>query len=641
MLVVAVCALASAALRVAARVSGADGSLIERVLVAAPLAAGFAVAWTLAIGLAGLAGSVAVLAAGPIAAWGASRRLVRGPVPSFMGELIERWNRASRAQRVAVLAAAGGLAGLILEVAVEPGFDIDPLTYHLVDVFGWLHSGHAGTAQTYEYDLPLGYYPVTNEILLTWVLGISRSFAPLAAWSTGVAVVCLLAFWRLMALLRVPRTVAAAGLTALATLPIFVIGLNLDGPGTDLPALTWLACTAALSAGAARRPALLGPALLAAGLGVGTKTTVAPLAAVALLAGGWSARAALRPARSWLAAGAVGGLLVGAPWYVRNTLTHGWPLWPFDSGPTGDPIPRTMRLFDESFLTRPVASVKVIGTTYLDWLGGALGLIAGALVIPLISRSRAALLGAALALAAVVVWTAAPYTGVSHVAAFQPLAVGTVRYLLPALGACVVALTVAARDSTRPGRWFVTAVFAAVTVGSLVADAHFGWPLLPRVKYLLIGAGVGAVIGALAAGARLPDVPELWRVAVPVAAVASLALAAPGWLWRESEDGSYGSQLLAFMLTQPAFRSGSEPISFAPSVLATLAGPRLAHPLTLIPARESCARVRARLRPGWVVVVPRALLPGITTLGDAAYCLRQDHPIYDYLGVLLVYGPTQ
>lgn len=638
---VAACALASAALGVAARVSGPDGSLIERVIVAAPVAAGFVVVWTLAIGLAGLAGNVAVLAAGPIVAWGAVRRLVRGPVPSFTAELLERWNRASRMQRVAVLAAAGAVAGLIVEVAVEPGFDIDPLTYHLVDVFGWLHSGHAGTAQTYEYDLPLGYYPVTNEILLTWVLGISRSFAPLAVWSTGIALLGLLAFWRLLELLRVPRTVAGAGLTAFATLPIFIIGLNLDGPGTDLPAITWLACTAALSAGAARRPALLAPALLAAGLGVGTKTTVGPLAAVALLAGVWSARSSLRPARAWLAAGAAGGLLVGAPWYVRNTLTHGWPLWPFESGPTGDPIPRTMRLFSESFLSRPVTSVKVIGTGYLDWLGGALGLLAGALAVPLISRSRAALLAAALAVAAALVWTAAPYTGVSHVAAFQPLAVGTVRYLLAALGACVVALAVAARDSAPLGRWLVIAVFAAVTVGSLVADAHFGWPLLPRVKYLLIGCAVGAVIGAVAGGMRLPAIPSLWRVAVPVAAVAGLALAAPGWLWREGGDGSYASPLLAFMMTQPEFRSGSEPISFAPSVVATLAGPRLAHPLALIPARESCARVRARLRPGWVVVVPRALLPGITTLGDAAYCLRQDHPIYDYLGVLLVYGPTR
>ena len=633
-LVLAACALASAALRVAARV-GAAGSVIERVLVAAPLAAAFAVCWTLALGLAGLAGSVFALAAGPIAAWALTRWLVPGPTPSLTTELIERWNRMGPAQRAGALALAGAAVGVMVEVGVQPGLDIDALTYHLPDVVGWLHSGHAGAVQTFSYDYPTGYYPVTNEVLLTWVLGISRSFAPIAAWSTAVAVLALLGLWRLLRVLRVPSTVAGAALAAYGTLPILVLGLNYDAPGTDLPAVAWLACTAALSAGAGERPALLGPALIAAGLGVGTKTTVAPLAAVALLAGAWRARARLRPARTWLAAGAVGGLLVGAPWYVRNAVTHGWPLWPFSSGPTGNPVPRTMRVFDISFLSRPAATVKAVGNGYLDQIAGGLGLIAGVLAVPLVARSRAALAAAALAALSVLVWASAPYTGVTHVTALQQLAVATARYLLPGLGACLVAIGVVARDAGRVGRRLVLTLLAGATVGSVVSDLHFGFPTLPSPGYPLAGAAAGAVIGALVG--RLIR-PPVWRVMIPVTAAVALAFSAPGWLWRESEDHSYGSAILSYLMNQPSFRTGSQPISSAPFVVASFAGPHLNHPVELIPPREPCARVQARVRRGWVVLSPFVFVDGVTAASDAAYCLRGDHPVYSDQGVVFVYG---
>lgn len=645
-LVLAACALASAALRVAQRVTVADGGVIELVLVVAPIAAGFVVCWTLALGLAGLAGSIAALAAGPVAAWAATRWLLPGRVRSITAELTDRWNRASRAERAAVLALAGAAAASILVVERQPGFDVDALSYHLADVVGWLHSGHAGAVQTFSYDFPVGYYPVTNEVLLTWVLGISRSFAPLAVWSTAFAALALVGLWRLLRLLCLPRIAAGAALAALATLPTFVVGLNFDGPSTDLPAVAWLACAAALSAGARARPALLGPALLAAGLGVGTKTTVAPLAVVVLLAGAWRARSGLRSARWWLAGGTVAGLLVGAPWYVRDTLTHGWPLWPFSSGPTGDPLPHAMSLFDASFLERPRATVSAIGSNYLKLLAGGLGLISGTLAIPLVARSKAALLTAAVAIGALLAWAAAPFTGIARLAPLQVLAPTTTRYLLAALGACAVALAVAAREATPLGRRLTIGLLAAASAGSLVADGFQGFPAAPNLLYLLAGAAVGAVAGWIAPGARLPvartRLPvarSLPRVAVPVLAVVFLALSAPGWLWRESEDASYSHALLAFMLTQPGFLSGSQPVSFAPAVLASLAGPRLGHPIALIGAREPCAAVQARLERGWVVVWPGEFVAGITTAFDAAFCLRQNHAIYAYEGAV-VYGPS-
>jgi hypothetical protein len=445
--------------------------------------------------------------------------------------------------------------------------------------------------------------------------------------------------WRLLRLLSVPRLAAAAAVAAFATLPVLVVGLNYDAPSTDVPALAWLACAAALAAGARRRPALLAPALLAVGLGVGTKTTVAPLAAAVLLAGAWYARSGVRPARWWLAGGAIGGLIVGAPWYVRDTLTHGWPLWPFSSGPTGDPVPHAMTLFTASFLDRPAASVSAFGTNYLKAVGGGVALIAGTLAVPLVARTRVALLTAALALAAVLAWAAAPFTGVAHNGFLAGLALTTTRYMLSALGACAVALAVAARDASPVGRRLTLGLLAAATVGSLVADAITGFPDAPNLLYLLAGAAIGAVLGSLAPGAPIRIGPGVLGLASVLVVIAFLAVNAPGWLYREAEDTSYSHALLSFMLSQPGFLTGSQSISFAPEVVASLAGPSLRHPIELIPARASCAAVQARLKRGWVIVWPGEFVAGITTPFDAAYCLRDDHAIYAYDGAV-VYGPA-
>lgn len=646
----AVCALGGGALRVgdrltagtAARSPAHEGGALERVLVTAPIAAAFVVAWTLALGLAGLAGSVFWLAAGPVGLWALTRVLVPARGCQLTAEVIDRWSGASRPQRAAALALAGIAAAAVFEVGRQPGFDVDALSYHLADVVGWLHSGHAGSVQVFSYDFPVGYYPVTNEILLTWLLGISRSFAPLAAWSTAIALLALTSLWRLLRLLRVPPLAAAAAVAALGTLPVFVAGLNFDGPGTDLPAVAWLACAAALSAGAgaAARPALLGPALLAAGLAVGTKTTVAPVVAVVLVAGAWRARSGLRPSRWWLAGGAVGGLLVGAPWYVRNTVSHGWPLWPFDTGPTGDPLPHAMSLFNVSFLDRPVATVSAFGTNYLKALGGAVGLVGGVLAIPLVTRSKAVLLAAAVAIASLLVWAVAPFTGIAHIGLLEPLALTTTRYMVAALGACVVAVALAARDAPALGRRLAIGLLLAATAGSLAADGAIGFPSAPNLLDLLAGAALGALAGwVLPRRPSLRVAPGLALASCAVLVTLLLALGAPGWLWRESEDASYNHALLGFMMAQPGFISGSQPVSFAPAVLASLAGPRLRHPVELIPAREPCPAVQARLRRGWVIVWPAEFVAGINTAFDAAYCLRGDRPIYAAEGAV-VYGPS-
>jgi hypothetical protein len=627
--------------------SGEAVSVIDWLLVGAALSGGFIVCWTLALGLAGLSGSGIGLAAGPIAAWAAVRWLLPPPPTTLGAAIVARWQRASGVQRAVILGLVGLAAGCVLEVAREPAFSLDSVEYHLPDVLGWLHSGHAGAVQAFSYDFPVGYYPVTNEVLMSWALGISRSFAPLAAWSVAFAALTLLGLWRLLSVLRVPHGISAAALSAFAVLPVFLVGLLATGPATDLPAVAWLSCAAALSAGAADRPVLLAPALLAAGLGIGTKTTVAPLVAVALVGGAWTARHALGSVRRWLAAGGVAGMLAGGPWYLRDALTHGWPLWPFSSGPGSAPLPHVMKLFDASFLSRPSATVSASPSLYLKWFAGGLALIAGtAAALP--ARSRSVRLGAAVALVAVLAWAAAPYTGASTNPLLTPLALTTVRYLLSALGACALAVALAGREASPRRRALVLGVFGVSVVGSLAADVSLGFPAVPRLEYPIVGAVVGFAIGTISSRAswrrartarRLVggrQLPAALRVTFALLAVLALTLAAPGWLWRELKVGTDNAPVVAFMLAQPGFVSGSQPISFAPAVLATLAGPALRHPISLIGASEPCARVLARLKRGWVVVSPGEYAPGITTPFDAARCLSGVRPVF-HNGTSLVY----
>jgi hypothetical protein len=183
------------------------------------------------------------------------------------------------------------------------------------------------------------------------------------------------------------------------------------------------------------------------------------------------------------------------------------------------------------------------------------------------------------------------------------------------------------------------AVLASATAGSLVADFAIGSVYITQHLYLLGAAAAGAAAAWIASRTRVSVPHAPFRAVAAVLAVVLLAVSAPGWLRRESRDKSFGDPVLAFMLRQPDFASGSRPISFAPAVVATLAGPRLRHPILLIPATEPCDRVRARLSRSWVVVRPKDYTPGITHAFDAARCLERAAPAYND-GDTVAYAPV-
>ena len=617
LLAVAVAALAAAGWRLGGRFTSDP---VERALVAATAGACAAVVEALLLGRVGAGGSAPGLLAAAVATY-ALARLVLEPVASPAW-----WSRLDRNERLAVGAAAGSLAALCVWLLRHPVLGIDATTYHLPEAIGWVQQGNTGATPLVNVEFQTGSFPLTHETLLSWSMGLSHSFVPATLWM--IAMLALLAISLGIGLRRLGCGLGVALLAVAAVLTEPVLAQHLGKPKNDLPAVAWLAACCALCACAApwgaraARPRLLGPALAAAGLAVGCKTTVAPLAVIALGASIWACRGALRPARAALAGGLLVATAVGGVWYIRNLIAHGSPLWPFGDLLGGDPIPIYLERIDASFLERPRASLDGRVGAYVESVAGGLLLVAGGIAgLAALRRSRLVAGAAAATVVSVLAWVSAPYTG----RASDPLldvSLTAVRYLVPVIMAGAVALALWGRWS-RPAR----AVLVVALAWNLLRTGAVGFPDVPGPHVLVLGAVAGALV-ALAAGRGGGRLRLVGAVSL-LAAVALSAHGADGWLSRVAQtNGTAAAPLEAYFAAQPGWSEGRAPVAFVTQVIGPLAGDRLSHPIALIPGDEPCEATRERLARGWVVMrdAPpeiRALLVPVR----APDCLRDVTPV--------------
>jgi hypothetical protein len=619
----AAAALGGAALR-AASLAAPDG--LERALAAAALGVAAAVAEALALGSVGLGGSGVALALAALATWAAAWRWLPRPQVRVRTELAAWLRAAPLALRLAAAAATGLWAGWVVWGLRFPYLGLDGSTYHLAAVADWVTSGATGHSEALYASIPVGSYPLTNEVAIAWGVGLARSFAPVAVWTASVGALLVASSWLGLRTAGVPRRLVALAVAALVLVPIVLRGLV--QVETDLAAVAWLVTAAALGASAQRRPGLLAPVLVAAGLAIGTKTTVLPLTAVVVAAAGWSARASLRRLAAPLGAAALLGFAAGGLWYLRNLAAHGSPLWPFVAAPWGDPVPPLLASVDFSLLERPRATLHGQLPIYRAALSGGLVLLGGGLLAPAWARRREVWAVAALTLLALLAWASAPYTGAGAAPFLQ---VNTLRYLIPAMAAGAAALALSGRLGRRP-RWWVALVLAVAAGWS--AKAYLDAPYLPG-EGTLIGAAAAAAAPAFAATKFA--VRRLRLVLVAGAAGLALVLALGGrhYVERHSLSGDFDGGVVAWFTRDPAWRTNHRPIAFSPTPIGPLAGDRLHHPLELIGPREPCASVRARLTRGWVVVrdVDRKLFGTLA----AERCLAGVRPVHDD-GVHRVYG---
>jgi hypothetical protein len=521
----------------------------------------------------------------------------------------------------------------------HPALGLDALTDHLALPVDWVHNGRPGSLVSVNDALPYANYPNTHEILVTWVTAIARTLVP-ALLLTPAALLLLAASIRgALAELGVRDHLAWLAAGAVTTLPIAVV--QLGGPNTDVPATAWLACSAALAVGAARpgaanRSALYATALIAAGLAVGTKTTPALLAVLALLIALWRVRADVRRHWRWPAIGLAVAVAVGGVWYIRNLIDHGSPLWPLTTTPWGDPIPLPFRAIDASLLGNFSATLHGRVGIYELALAGGLVLVAGALTVVLWDARRTTIAGALVVLAALLAFANAPYTGISS---STQLAVGATRYLLPCLLAAAVTIALARR---RP---VLAALVLAAALGfNLDRDWILRFPQAPPATLLLAGAVAGAVAVAALMLLLAPVASRLPRrllrpgIAALATAVALVALLVPvdGYLSAHAGTNQFDAGLVRWLNGRAAFRSGGAPVAIGPVQVAVLTGPRLRHPVILLGAGESCGKLSARARSSWVVL---ALDPAARPYAQPLLsCLGHTVPAYLDPG-FVVYAP--
>jgi len=587
LLALALGALGGAGWRLAGRLTVAP---LERALVAAALAGTAMVAEPLLLGRVGLGSSPAALTLAALVTFA----LARARIPASAG--VGWWRGLTPRERRMVGAGAGALFALALWMVDHPAIGVDGVVYHLPEALSWVHAGDTGATPHVAAEFQTGSYPLTNEVVLAWGMGIARSFVWVEAWAVLATGLLALAGWVGLRRLGCGRGATILAVAAVLAEPVLLEHLNT--PKNDLPALAWLAACAALCACAApRRAALLGPALAAAGLAAGSKTTTIPLAVIALAAAGWACRGALRRARASVAWGALAALGVGGVWYLRNLIAHGWFLYPFGSGPFGgDPEPVYLRRIHVTFLQDPAGTLRGRESLYVHAIAGGLVLVAGGILAAAAARRSRLVWGASAATAvAALAWLTAPFTGRASDPSLD-LSLSTTRYLLPVFAAGAVALAVAGRTS-RVARL----ALAGALAWSLWWSVQLGFPDLPPATILLIGVAGGALVATLSLGRRRPTRALAWAVAI--AAVLLAAGGADGWMGRSARtSATAAAPVEGAFASIPKWADSREPVAFWPSVVGPLAGDRLRHPVTLIGGAEDCSAITARARRGYVVV---------------------------------------
>jgi hypothetical protein len=614
-----VAALGGAGLRAASRV--VPGGLV-RVIAAATLATAAAVAEALGLGLFGLGGSTAGLVIAALATWAAAAVWLPRPEVSVLSELAAWWGERPVAERIAFGAVLGAGAAWLAWQLRHPALGFDAVYYHLPEVVLFVQGGEPGSVQHVTPVLPVGNYPLTTEVTVAWAAGIARSFVPalLVPWlAIALSATSMVAGLRALGVTRIACALAAL---ACCTSP-WLLGWQSNGSLTDGPALAWLLACGALCAASRERPGLLGPAIVAAGLAIGCKTTVLPLAAVVLAATLWTLRRRL-PRWEWLAATTLTALAVGGVWYVRNLVTHGSPFWPIVATPWGDPVPPLVAAADTSFLDAPRATLHLIGHSYLAGVGGGVLLLAAAALAPLIAPRRPVVIAAGVVVAGTLLWAASPVTGISAAHPLPANAFSTTRYALPVMASACVALALAATLAARGWRALVALLaLAAAAVIDVAQTLKIGFPVAPAASTPIAGALAGGALAvAMTLAARvLPRSAAGRRVrldrraAVCIASVgAGLLLAVPaaglvGRFGATSELAVAGAvhQLAA----DPSFRDGTAPVATWPAYIAPLAGDSLRHRLHAIGASESCAELARRGRREWVVLYANGYGPAV------------------------------
>ncbi|MEA2347965.1 MAG: hypothetical protein QOG62_1752 [Thermoleophilaceae bacterium] len=633
--------VAAGALRVAGALAAGP---LERIVSAAPIGVAFAMISALGLGLFGLGSQPLLLTGVAVVAWITARLLIPDPGTPLRALAIEALRQmGTRGHSViGVLVAVAGVA--IVYALAQPVTGIDAAHYSLPESLAWVLSGHPGSVVPVEPVVPVGYQPLAHEVLFGWLLAIARSFTPLPFPSIALLGLLGAAGWLGLRRLDVPRMAAGLAVAMLLTMPL-LLGVA-TWPKNDIAVLAWLAAAGALFACARRTPALAGPALVALGLALGTKSTaLVPVFFLAVI-GLWQVRSRLVEARGAIGAGLLAGLAVSAPWYIRDLIDNGSPVWPYLALPGGRPtIPYVAEA--SSFLEQPIETLRSTASLNVFFVGPApILVIVAAAGCALLTRSRAVVGATLVAAIGLVAWALAPFTGVAPGDTIIEIwgAAANVRYALPALAVALLAVALAARGQGLAGRvasWMLGLAVAANVVTLGLFALHSQGVLLAPLSWVVVAVLLGTGAGLLAARippARILSIPVFAAAALLV--IAAMVVAAPGYPQRHETIGLIAPpELMRFLEADPRWRSGDGVVAMGPQLFAPAAGARLQHPLALVTPATLCSYV-ADAPQGWLALTSFSQAPD-EFAAEREHCLGHTTPALDTPGLKIYTLPVR
>jgi hypothetical protein len=429
---------------------------------------------------------------------------------------------ANRTSRHCVFFAAavfviGIIGGVIYKQNMLPVVDSDAMTYHVPAAVSWLRTGKLGLFPVWFFNPANTFSPLAGSAFIAWLLGPLND--PVLARAVQAPALLLL----FLATLQIGRTVGLPPIVA----ALLAVGCAVSRPFSSevmsarddvfLAAFVTVAIAGCGGEAAADRfaPWRIG---IAVGLAAATKYTfvfAAPLLLLVIDApvrAGWTAR-------RWAIA-VTCALVIAGPWYLRNLLLTGNPVYPVEITVLGRRVlPGSLRALPSERL-RSVAGLRAVLVRgfhappvpllvllVLGWLGGVIVAARDAVRQPLV---RVCLVGPPVCLALFI--AKAPY--------------GEVRFLFPSLAVVFVAAGLAVCRWRRVAPTVGVALAAIVAGVSLFTSYVATWLV---AEIAVPAALITAAAVALAwADERLRRNPRLRAYA---AGVAALALAVPVYVY--------------------------------------------------------------------------------------------------------------
>ncbi len=212
------------------------------------------------------------------------------------------------------------LVGYAWNQATLPVVSTDALTYHFPAAVQWLQRGRIGLFPTWFFNPANGYSPLAGSTLIAWLM-VPLGSDVLARYVQVPALLCVgLGVYRLGRELSAgPPVAAAVGAAAVLCRPLFTAAVM--GKDDLFVAFAFVAAVVAVAPDRSAEPFGAVRFGLAVGLMLAMKYTALLAVPVLVLAvPRW-------PVRRWAMAAVVAGLIAG-PWYVRNWIVTGNPVFP-------------------------------------------------------------------------------------------------------------------------------------------------------------------------------------------------------------------------------------------------------------------------------------------------------------------------